>query len=33
MVTHGNYTFPDEHFIMYIHVESVCFTPKTNITL
>ena len=28
----SNYTYPGDHFIMYINVESLCYTPETNIT-
>lgn len=33
MVTEGNYTYCDEHFIMFIIVDSLCCTPETNILL
>lgn len=28
-----NYTYQSEHFIMYIIIESLCYTPETNIIL
>ena len=31
MVTDGNYTYCDKHFMMYIIVKSLCCTPETNI--
>ena len=33
MVTDGNYTYYGEHFIMYVNVESLYYTPETNVIL
>lgn len=29
----GNYTYPGEHFVIYITVKSLCCIPETDITL
>ena len=33
MVTEGYLIYGDDQFVMYINVESLCFTPETNIIL
>ena len=33
MGTDGNYSYHDEHFVMYIIVESLCCTPEMTILL
>ena len=32
-MTDGDYTYHDEHRIIYINVKSLCCTPETNIIL
>lgn len=31
MVTDGDSTYRGDHFVMYANVESLCYTPETNI--
>ena len=33
MGTGGYYTYSGDHFVMYLHVESLCCTPETNTIL
>ena len=33
MVTDGDYTYHDEHWVMCRIVEWICYTPETNIRL